>query len=187
VARGGAQTITWLVVETPVWVGGSPAITAVAVIDRLIVPLHAGWRVALALGFIWTVVVLAVVPLRAGKRVPLAGAVAQVGLLGFFTAAVAVYAARHGVHGCWRWPPCWSWWPPARSSRWWAGAPGDGGPGRQAPGPSARSWARCRPDLPARSSSCIRQENPSASTTVAGAAARTAGSRLCSATATDTS
>jgi amino acid transporter len=147
VARGGPQTLTWLVVvavlffvpaglviaelgtafpnqggpyvwarlafgrwagslvaliyfvETPVWVGGSLAITAVAVIDRLIVPLRGGWRVVVALGLIWATVALAVAPLRAGKRVPLAGAAAQVGLLGFFTATVVAYAARHGVHG----------------------------------------------------------------------------------------
>jgi len=35
--------------------GGVPAVTAAAVIDRLIVPLQGGWRVAVALGFIWTV------------------------------------------------------------------------------------------------------------------------------------
>jgi len=86
-------------VEAPIWVGGSLAITAVAVLDELVVPLQGGWRVLVALGFVWTTVALAVVPLRAGKRVPLAGAVAQVGLLGFFTATVVVYAARHGVHG----------------------------------------------------------------------------------------
>jgi hypothetical protein len=33
-----------------------------------------------------------VAPLRAGKRVPLAGAAAQVALLGFFTLTVALYA-----------------------------------------------------------------------------------------------
>lgn len=38
------------------------------------------------------------VPLRAGKRVPLAGAATQVGLLGFFTATLVVYAVGHGVH-----------------------------------------------------------------------------------------
>jgi amino acid transporter len=86
-------------VETPVWVGGSAAITAVAVVDRLIVPLEGAWRVALALAFVWATVALAVAPLRAAKKVPLAGAAVQVGLLGFFTATVVAYAASHGVHG----------------------------------------------------------------------------------------
>ena len=85
-------------VETPVWVGGSAAITCVAVVDRLLVPLEGGWRVPVALAFVWATVALAVAPLRAGKRVPLAGAAAQVALLGFFTLTVVLYAARHGVH-----------------------------------------------------------------------------------------
>jgi glutamate:GABA antiporter len=37
-------------VETPIWVGGSAAITCVAMVDRLLVPLEGGgWRVAVAL------------------------------------------------------------------------------------------------------------------------------------------
>ncbi len=84
--------------ETPVWVGGSAAIMCVAVVDRLLVPLEGGWRIPVALAFVWATVALAVAPLRAGKRVPPAGAAAQVALLGFFTLTVALYAARHGVH-----------------------------------------------------------------------------------------
>jgi amino acid transporter len=147
VARGGAQTLTWLVlvgalyfvpaglvvaelgsafpqqggayawarlafgrvagslvalvywVEAAVWLGGSLAITAVAVTSTMLVALEGAWRVLFALGFVWTAVSLTAVPLRAGKRVPLAGAAAQILLLGFFTATVAVYAARYGVRG----------------------------------------------------------------------------------------
>jgi amino acid transporter len=87
------------VVETPVWVGGSLAITAVAVVDALVAPLRGGWRVLVALGFVWLTVGLAAAPLRFAKRVPLAGAATQVALLGFFTATVVLYGARHGVHG----------------------------------------------------------------------------------------
>jgi amino acid transporter len=85
--------------ETPIWVGGSAAITAVAVVDRLVVPIEGVWRVLVALAFVWVTVAAAVAPLRAGKRVPLAGAAAEIGLLAFFTATVVAYAARHGVHG----------------------------------------------------------------------------------------
>jgi glutamate:GABA antiporter len=95
---GSLVALTWWL-ETPVWVGGSLAITAVAVFDRLLAPLAGGWRVLAALGFIWTATALAVVPLRTGKRVPLAGAVTQVSLLGFFTATVVLFAAQHGVRG----------------------------------------------------------------------------------------
>ena len=63
-------------VETPVWVGGSAAIMCLAVVDRLLVPLEGGWRIPVALAFVW----------------------ATVALLGFFTLTVALYAARHGVH-----------------------------------------------------------------------------------------
>jgi glutamate:GABA antiporter len=87
------------VVETPVWVGGSLAITAVAVLDKLVVPVHGGWRVLVALGFVWTTVALATVPLRVGKRVPFLGAVVQVALLAFFTATVVLDAAKEGVGG----------------------------------------------------------------------------------------
>ena len=85
-------------VETPIWVGGSLAITAVATVDQLIVPLRGGWRPLVALGFVWATVALAVLPLRVGKRAPRAGAAAQVGLLAFFTASVVAYGARHGLH-----------------------------------------------------------------------------------------
>ena len=72
--------------------------TFVAVVDRLIVPLEGAWRVPVALAFVRATVALAVALLRAGKRVPVAGAAAQVGLLGFFTLTVVLYAVRHGVH-----------------------------------------------------------------------------------------
>jgi amino acid transporter len=85
----------WL--EAPVWLGGSLAITAVAVVDELLLPLKGGWRVPVALGFVWIAIALAAVPLRAGRWVPAAGAATQVALLGFFTGTVALYAARHGV------------------------------------------------------------------------------------------
>jgi amino acid transporter len=147
VARGGAETITWLAVvsllffvpaglaiaelgtafpheggpyvwarkafgrfagstvalcywvEAAVWVGGSLAITAVAVVDELVVPLDGYRRIVFALAFVGAVTLAAVVPLRTGRRIPAIGAVAQVGLLTFFTATVAAYAAREGVHG----------------------------------------------------------------------------------------
>ncbi|HEY6710144.1 MAG TPA: APC family permease [Actinomycetota bacterium] len=81
--------------ETPVWVGGSLAITAV--VDRLLVPVGGGWRVLVALGFVWATVALAALPLRAGKRVPLAGAAAQVALLGGFTFELPSAAAEELV------------------------------------------------------------------------------------------
>jgi amino acid transporter len=87
------------VVETPIWVGGSLAITAVAVVDELIVSLPGGWRVVVALGLVWVTVELATIPLRLGNRAPMAGAAAQVALLAFFSATVVLYGVRNGFHG----------------------------------------------------------------------------------------
>ncbi len=86
-------------VETPVWIGGSLAITAIAVVDELIVPVEGAWRLVFAFAFIWVTIALALVPLRIGKWIPAACAGVQVALLGFFTVTVALYAASHGVHG----------------------------------------------------------------------------------------
>ncbi len=85
--------------ETTIWVGGSLAITAVAVVDHLIVPVDGIGRIALALTFIWVATLLAAAPLRTGKRFPVVGAAVQVGLLAVFTATVGLYAVRHGLQG----------------------------------------------------------------------------------------
>ncbi|MDH4075619.1 MAG: APC family permease [Acidimicrobiia bacterium] len=85
--------------ETTVWVGGSLAITAVAVVDHLIAPVTGTGRVVLALAFIWVATLLAAAPLRTGRRFPVIGAAVQVGLLAVFTTTVGLYAVRHGLQG----------------------------------------------------------------------------------------
>lgn len=95
----GSLTAFFYWVEAPVWLGGSLAITAVTVAGELVLPLQGVWRYAFALGFVWLAIAAAVAPLRFGKRVPAAGAIAQFALLALFTVTVAVYAAKHGVHG----------------------------------------------------------------------------------------
>ncbi len=89
--------IYWI--ETPVWIGGSLAITGIAVVDKMIVPVEGPWRLAFAFAFVWLTIGLAVAPLRIGKWIPATCAVVQVVLLLFFTITVAIYAAEHGVHG----------------------------------------------------------------------------------------
>jgi amino acid transporter len=89
--------IYWI--ETPVWIGGSLAITGIAVVDKMIVPVDGPWRSAFAFAFIWLTVTLAVAPLRIGKWIPATCAVVQVLPLLFFTITVGIYAAEHGVHG----------------------------------------------------------------------------------------
>lgn len=85
-------------IEAAVWLGGSLAITAVAVVDDLVITLDGPARVAFALAFVWATIGLAVAPLRIGKRIPAASAVLQTALLGFFTVTAVLYAVREGVH-----------------------------------------------------------------------------------------
>ncbi len=86
-------------VEAPVWLGGSLAIVAVTVIHQFVGPLEGGWRLAVALTFVWATILVALLPVNKGKWFTASGAVAQVLLLAFFTVSAAIYAARHGVHG----------------------------------------------------------------------------------------
>ncbi len=87
----------WL--DAPAWLGGALAITAVTVIDELVVTLSGPWPYLIAFGFVWTGIAFAAAPLRRGKLVPASGAITQTALLAFFTVSVVVYAAEHGVHG----------------------------------------------------------------------------------------
>jgi amino acid transporter len=89
--------IYWI--ETPVWIGGSLAITGTAAVDRLIVPVDGAWRLVFVFAFIWLTIALASAPLHIGKWIPATCAVVQVALLAFFTLTVGIYAAEHGVHG----------------------------------------------------------------------------------------
>ena len=52
------------------WIGGSLAITGIAAVDRLIVPVEGGWRLAFAFVFIWLTIGVAAAPLRIGKWIP---------------------------------------------------------------------------------------------------------------------
>jgi len=97
--RAGAFVALSYWSETTVWVGGSLAITAVAVVDHLIVPVAGIGRIVLALAFIWVATLLAAAPLRTGRWFPVIGAAVQLGLLAVFTTTVWLYAARHGLLG----------------------------------------------------------------------------------------
>jgi glutamate:GABA antiporter len=57
------------------------------------------WKYVYAVAFIWFTIGAAIVSLRYGKWVPTLGAWARGVVLTFFVVSVAVYAARHGVHG----------------------------------------------------------------------------------------
>ena len=97
VAGAVSALLYWI--ETPIWIGGSLAITAIAVTEEFVAPLgHAG-RLAFALGFVWLAVAATLAPIRLGRLVPASGAIARVALIALFSATVGIYAVQHGVHG----------------------------------------------------------------------------------------
>src|SRR5829696_6181052 len=95
----GALTSLLYWAGTPMWLGGSVAVVAMSVYGRFFGELAQPALYLFGAGFIGLATVGAVVPLRYGKWLPTSGAVGQIGLLSFFTASVAIYGARHGVHG----------------------------------------------------------------------------------------
>jgi amino acid transporter len=97
VAGAVSALLYWI--ETPIWIGGSLAITAITVVEEFVTPLGHGGRLVFALAFVWSAVVAAVLPIRLGRLVPAGGAIARVALVALFSATVVVYAAVHGVHG----------------------------------------------------------------------------------------
>jgi glutamate:GABA antiporter len=84
---------------TPVWLGGSVTVVAIAVVERFLGGLGSVGTYAFGAVFIAAATAGAVVPLRLGKWVPTSGAIGQIVLLAFFTASVVVYGLAHGVHG----------------------------------------------------------------------------------------
>jgi glutamate:GABA antiporter len=94
-----AQTSILYWAGTPMWLGGSVTVVAIAVVERFLGGLGAAGVYLFAALFVAAATVGAVVPLRYGKWVPSSGAIGQVVLLGFFTVTVAAYGIAHGVHG----------------------------------------------------------------------------------------
>ena len=95
----GAVSSFFYWVESPIWIGGSLAITAAAVIDQFFVPLGGVRTLAVLLAFVAVTIGLSLLPMRVARIVPLVGAISRVILLGGFTLAVVAYGVRHGVHG----------------------------------------------------------------------------------------
>jgi amino acid transporter len=95
----GAVSSFFYWVESPIWIGGSLAITAAAVVDQFFVPLGGLRTLSFVLGFVVVTIGLSLLPMRIARLVPLVGAVSRVVLLGGFTLAVVAYAVHHGVHG----------------------------------------------------------------------------------------
>src|SRR4051794_15140412 len=96
-AGGLASLLYWA--GTPMWLGGSVTVVAIAVYGRFFGTLDLSGMYLFGAAFVLVATVGAVVPLRLGKWVPTSGAVIQIALLVFFTVTVAAYGAIHGVHG----------------------------------------------------------------------------------------
>lgn len=96
-AGGVTSLLYWA--GTPMWLGGSVTVVAIAVTERFFGELTLPAMFVFGTVFIVAATVGAVVPLRWGKWVPTAGALSQIALLLFFTGSCVVYGIRHGVHG----------------------------------------------------------------------------------------
>jgi glutamate:GABA antiporter len=96
-AGGVASLLYWA--GTPMWLGGSVAVVAMAVVGRLLGRLDMAGMYGFGTGFIAVATVAAIVPLRVGKWIPTSGALTQIVLLAFFVATAVVYGADHGLHG----------------------------------------------------------------------------------------
>jgi amino acid transporter len=95
----GALTSLLYWAGTPMWLGGSVTIVAIAVWERFFSDLSTTGMLAFGTLFVVGATVAAIAPLRYGKWVPSSGAIGQVVLLTVFTISVAVYGAEHGIHG----------------------------------------------------------------------------------------
>jgi glutamate:GABA antiporter len=86
-------------VSTPVWLGGTLAITGVSTFSEFFFHLGGAGKYIFAFLFIWVAVAAAVLSFRVGRWIPAIGAYVRVILLSGFTLTVIIYACVHGVHG----------------------------------------------------------------------------------------
>jgi len=96
-AAGVASLLYWA--GTPMWLGGSVTVVAIAVWGRFFGELDRTGVYVFGAVFVVAATIGAIVPLRIGKWVPTSGALTQIALLAFFTVTVVVYGVQHGLHG----------------------------------------------------------------------------------------
>ena len=95
----GALTSLLYWAGTPMWLGGSVAVVAMAVWQQFFGGLSLTGLYLFGTVFIGLATACAVIPLRFGKWIPTSGAIGQIALLAFFTSSVVLYGVRNGVHG----------------------------------------------------------------------------------------
>jgi glutamate:GABA antiporter len=89
-------------ITNPVWIGGSLTASCIGGVEIFFNhgnSLSTTMTYVVALVFVWLTIVSAIASFRFGKWLPTAGAFARFIVLGLFTITVAIYAAKHGVHG----------------------------------------------------------------------------------------
>ena len=103
----GALTSLLYWAGTPMWLGGSVVVVAMAVYQQFLGGLSLAGMYLFGAVFIGLATVAAIIPLRLGKWVPTSGAVGQIVLLAFFTLSVCPlrHAARGARHLGWRSQP----------------------------------------------------------------------------------
>jgi amino acid transporter len=95
----GALTSLLYWVGTPMWLGGSLTVVAIAVYESFYTTLSTAGELTFGVLFIGGATIGAIVPLRYGKWLPSSGAIGQIGLLIFFVISAMLYGSQHGVHG----------------------------------------------------------------------------------------
>jgi glutamate:GABA antiporter len=95
----GAMTSLLYWAGTPMWLGGSLTVVAIAVCERFFGELGTAGAYVFGALFVGGATLGAVLPLRYGKWLPSSGALGQIVLLTFFTVSVVVYGVAHGVNG----------------------------------------------------------------------------------------
>jgi glutamate:GABA antiporter len=96
----GALTSLLYWAGTPMWLGGSVAVVAMAVYQQFLGGLSLTGLYLFGTVFIALATAGAVIPLRFGKWIPTSGAVGQIVLLAFFTMSVVLYGVGTGCTAC---------------------------------------------------------------------------------------
>jgi amino acid transporter len=97
--RVAAITAVFYWVSNPIWLGGALTITALTTWNTFFFPIEGPGRYLFGLVLIWSAIAGTILSFDVGKWITAFGAWSRALLLGFFTASVGLYAARHGVHG----------------------------------------------------------------------------------------
>lgn len=95
----GALTSLLYWAGTPMWLGGSLTVVAIAVFESFHTTIPIAGELLFGVLFISGATVGAIVPLRIGKWLPSSGAIGQIVLLIFFTLSAVAYGSAHGFHG----------------------------------------------------------------------------------------